>query len=267
MQPQYQAPVQPQYQAPAGQQVVYPNPPVQQQQGQGFNPKKPDLSTITSKIDNSGIKNDKKKLGIIIGACAAVVIVLIIIISVLAGGSAKKTVNAYMKAMEKGDGQTVVELSAYDWKGYYTDYYSRDNLEAMIEDDNSYYGFYDDVDEIYEYAEENFDYSGSIESGSDYYKAFVEQASESISDMEIEEYEITNVKDIDITKDIIEGNIEHYEELCDDTDLDGKKYFDGKKVKKAKKVTVKYKDADGRDSATFYVVKYGNSWKVLDEDI
>ena len=65
---------------------------------------------------------------------------------------------------------------------------------------------------------------------------------------------------------VIEESIEHYEDFCDNSDLDGKKYFNGKKVKKAKKVTVKYKDEDGSEKVYFYVVKYGSDWKIIDMD-
>lgn len=275
VQPQPQMPPQgPMYtppQPPVGQQRVYPNPPVQPAgpvPTQQFGAKKPDFDAIKNKINASGVTDDKKKMGIILGGCAAVVVVVVLIITIaLGGGSAKKTVNGYMKAMQKCDYEKAQSYEAFDWKNYYIDYYSEENLENLMDDDDSWYSDYDDVDDIYdELEDEHDDYSGTIKSGKDVYAAMVEETNEELKDNEIEEFEITDVKDIDVSKDVIEDSIERYEDYCDKSDLDGKKYFNGKKVKKAKKVTVKYKDEDGSEKAYFYVVKYGNDWKIIGID-
>lgn len=255
-------------QPPVGQQRVYPNPPVQPADPvptQQFGAKKPDFDAIKNKINASGITDDKKKMGVILGGCAAVVVVVVLIIAIaLGGGSAKKTVNGYMKAMQKCDYEKAQSYEAFDWKNYYTDYYSEENLENLMDDDDSWYSDYDDVEDIYDDLEDDYDYSGTIKSGKDVYAAKVEAYNDELEDNEIKEFEITDVKDIDVSKAVIEDAIERYEDYCDKSDLDGKKYFNGKKVKKAKKVTVKFKDEDGSNKVFFYVVKYGNDWKIID---
>lgn len=204
---------------------------------------------------------DKKLIGIIGGAVA---VLLILIIVIVAGSSSpKKTVKKYMNAVIAVDSAAANEYCAFDYEQYIVDYYSEDNLEQLMEDENSWMSFYDDVDDIYDGLEDAFpDYDGKIESGKDVYDAFVAEQNSELEEAEYKEFEIVEVEKVDLD----ESDIEDYEELLfdDDSNLDSKDYFNTKKIKSVARVKVKYKSESGNDTASILLVKMGSKWKVLD---
>lgn len=202
-----------------------------------------------------------KKLIAIIGGAVAVLLVLIIIIA--AGSSSpKKTVKKYMNALIAVDSAAANECCAFDYEQYIVDYYGEDNLEELMDDDNSWYSVYDDVSDIYDSLEEAFpEYDGDIESGKDVYEALVVEENAQLEEAEYKEFEIVEVEKVDLD----DFDIDDYEGLLfdEDSNLNEKDYFNTKKIKSVAEVKVKYKSESGNDSATLILVKMGGKWKIL----
>lgn len=205
-----------------------------------------------------------KKLLATVICCVVLAAAIIGTVIFATASTPEKAVEKYMNAIVDNDMAAAYECSVFDYKAYYTDYYSRENLQRLIDDEHSYYNLYNSVDEIYKSLQESMpDYDGTVASGEDVYNAFVDNMNTELKATGYKSFEIVgDAEKVDKGKmDLDTYNFGAFDD--DGSDLDFTKYYDAAKISSVSMVNVKYETNDGESKATVYVVKVGGKWQIL----